>query len=66
MANPNTEHLQYFFNLQNKKFIKSLYKLNIANIHLKKILYVPMLLPLVTLEETEKYEIGKEIEFAFD
>lgn len=33
-----------------------MYKINISNVHLVKKIYVPMLAPLLTLEETKKYE----------
>jgi hypothetical protein len=42
--------------MHENKMLKNMYKINIPSVHLKKIIFVPMLAPKFKAEESLKYE----------
>lgn len=53
------------FNLGDQHFFKNMYKTNIESINVNQKIYVPMLAPILTLEEAASYEIDKPLRFKY-
>lgn len=56
IAEPNKDFLGKFIDVHENKTMRSMYKINIPKVHIKKIIYVPMIVPKFTIEESLTYE----------
>lgn len=55
-AEPNKKHLGEMISMHENRLLKNMYKINIPSVHLKKIIFVPMLAHKFKIQESLSYE----------